>query len=229
MHINIFMLTKLKYTVPLELLEEANSNLPVDNFKVSINEPTGDFFYDPWIVKPEFKNTVWGRIMQTLPIEVGEARIINLTYGTCYQSHGDIDDRYHLNINSHYAYLVNLEAEKMYPLSTDGVWYEMDAGPRHSAVNFGYTKRTQLVVRKLLDKNSLTDPVHIKIFYAGSKPESARFVFDDVLSPWLNRANKKKVITSFEHNQTHAKLKIEKTSLTELQSLLPVGFQIEEL
>ncbi len=90
------MLTKLNYTVSADLLQEAANSLPSEDFKSSINSPTGSFFYDPWVIKPEFENTVWNKILSTLPFEVGEARIIVLSYGDCYQSHGDIDDRYHV-------------------------------------------------------------------------------------------------------------------------------------
>jgi hypothetical protein len=223
------MLTKLNYTVSVDLLQEAANSLPSEDFKSAINSPTGSFFYDPWVIKPEFKDTVWSKILSTLPFEVGEARIIVLSYGNCYQSHGDIDDRYHLNISGQYSYLMNLETETMYPLSADGVWYEMSAGSRHSAANFGYIKRIQFVVRKLLTRNTLTQPISIKVLYVGTDKDKVRFTFDDVISPWLNKANKKGVITDFNFAHNDVKFKIDEDNLKELENILPKDFEIEIL
>lgn len=223
------MLTKLPYTVPLDLLMEASETVP-DDGKCTINEPTGKFFYDPWTIKQEYKNTIWQELLNSLPFPIGEARIITLKYGTCYQSHSDIDDRYHINITSHYAYHVNLESNQLYPLHTDGYWYEFNAGVRHSSVNFGYTNRSQLVVRKLLNENTLTNAVAIQLKHTGTDKDSARFVFDDVVSPWLNSANKNGIISDFNFNNADGvKFNIEQTSITSLQDILPDCFTIKLL
>lgn len=220
------MLTKLHYTVPLDLLKEASTVLPADG-KHTINEPTGNFFYDPWQIKQEYKGTVWQKILDSLPFPVGEARIITLKYGTCYQSHSDIDDRFHINIASHYAYHVNLESNKLYPLDTDGCWYEFNAGIRHSSVNFGYTDRVQLVVRKLLGRNLLKDSVSIKLFYSGNDQDSVRFVFDDIISPWLNVANRVGMISNFSFNSLQqVEFNIERNAIPILQAILPEHFEI---
>ena len=223
------MITPLNYTVPIELLLKAATSIPSTEFKESINQPSGNFFYESWTVKPEFKDTVWDKILSTLPGELGEARIITLGYGCCYQSHADIDDRYHLNIASQYAYLINLQTDTMHPLSTDGIWYEMNAGSRHSAANFGYINRVQLVVRKLLTRNKLIDPIKIKMYYAGKDKDSVRFMFDDVLSPWLNKSNKRRIITNFSHEHNDVRFEIEKENLIELKNLLPEDFELEIL
>lgn len=223
------MLTKLNYTVSQKLLQEAEANLPSEDFRYTINEPTGNFFYDSWLIKKEFQGTVWQKILDTLPFTVGEARIIVLKNGSCYQSHGDIDDRYHLNICGQYSYIINLETEIMYPLSADGIWYEMDAGPRHSAANFGNQDRIQLVVRKLLTRNKLQNPVSIKMSYAGLDKHGVRFAFDDILSPWLNRANKLGLITDFSYDHNDVRFKLEKTKLNELENMLPKDFKVEIL
>lgn len=222
------MLTRLNYTVSQELLQAAITNLPSEDFRYTINEPSGDFFYEPWIVKKEFNESVWKKILDTLPFAVGEARIIVLKHGNCYQSHGDIDDRYHLNISGQYSYLINLETETMYPF-TDGIWYEMDAGPRHSAANFGNQDRIQLVVRKLLSKNNLKEPVSIKMYHEGTNKYGVRFAFDDILSPWLNRANKLGLISDFSYAHNDVRFKIEQSQLDNLTNLLPVDFKVEVL
>jgi hypothetical protein len=132
-----------------------------------------------------------------------------------------------LNICGQYSYLINLETETMYPLSTDGIWYEMDAGPRHSAANFGNQDRIQLVVRKLLSKNNLKEPVGIKMHHTGTNKYGVRFAFDDILSPWLNRANKLGLISDFSYAHNDVRFKIEHSQLDNLTNLLPVDFKVE--
>lgn len=223
------MFNSTNYKVSQSLLIKAMKSLPSSNKKSTINQPTGNFFYDPWIIKQEYKDTVWNEILESLPLSLGEARIIILKHGTCYQSHGDIDDRYHLNITGQYSYIINLEEETMFPQINDGTWYEMDAGPRHTAANFGNNDRVQLVVRKLLNRNSLDLPVTVKLSTLGNSQDGIRFMFDDILSPWLNRANKLKVITDFDHIDNHVIFKIEKDKLSEFKNLLPKNFNIELL
>jgi len=190
------MLTKLQYTVPIELLQEASDNVDMSQFRYALNEPTGDFFYDPWTIKKEYVGTVWEQILNTLPVDMGEARLIVLKYGNCYMSHSDIDDRYHLNVNGEYSFLVNIDTEEMFPQTLDGQWYLMDASPRHSAVNFGSVDRVQLVIRKLLNKCQLENYSTVTIKPIDKiKP---RFIFDDEISPWLSKMNKQQLMNNFK-------------------------------
>lgn len=223
------MITKLHYTVGNDILQDALLAVPEIEFKESINYPTGDFFYDPWQIKPEFRGTVWEKILSTLPVDIGEARIIILKGGVCYQSHGDIDDRYHLNIIGKYSYLINLDTQEMFPQRPDGCWYEMDAGPRHSAANFGNINRIQLVVRKLLNRNNILNPISIKLTYEGTNKDTARFIFDDTLSPWLNKSNKLGIINNFSYSHNLVKFNLESTYLDNLISILPNDFKLEIL
>jgi hypothetical protein len=131
------MLERLGYKVPIELISKALLELPSEEFRYSINNPTGRFFYDPWIIKQDLIGSVWDQILKTLPFPVGEARIAILKFGTCYQSHADIDDRYHLNLQGESSYLIDIDNNKLHKLNTDGFWYLMDAGRLHSATNFG--------------------------------------------------------------------------------------------
>jgi hypothetical protein len=63
----------------------------------------------------------------------------------------------------------------------------MNAGFRHSAVNFGSIPRIQLVVRQLLP-NSLVNGTKITVMENDNVPEkNTRYVLDDILSPYLNR------------------------------------------
>ena len=89
------MLSKTNHTVDISLFQEACDQLPSRDMKTTINCPTGNFFYDAWKLKEEFKGTVWETLYNSLPVAKGEARIIILDPAHCYQTHADIDDRYH--------------------------------------------------------------------------------------------------------------------------------------
>jgi hypothetical protein len=223
------MITKLHYTVSAELLQQAADNIALVDFKTTINEPSGKFFYDPWTIRSEYKNTVWEEILKTLPVEIGEARIINLEPASCYQSHSDIDDRYHLNITGEECYLVDISDKQLHKLSTDGIWYSMDAGKLHSATNFGRTRRIQLVVRKLLTNSNLVDPVTVRITSVDLSADDARFLFDQTASSWLNYANKKQIISNFKFSQSKVEFDIERHYITNLQNMLTKEFNLEIL
>lgn len=195
-----------------------------ENVKTAINEPTGSFFYDPWVLKEEFKNTIWEKLLHPLGNNIGEARIIKLENGTCYLKHADIDDRYHLNISGENSYLIDLDQRKMYETTIDGIWYEMDAGIPHTAMNAGGYPRLQLVVRKILQDNKIIDPVNVTV--EGTEFD-ARYVFDEVYSPWLNRANKKGIISKFTYVGNKVKFVIEKKYADELMQVTPKNFKLD--
>jgi len=191
--------------------------------KTTLNYPSDDFFYDPWFVKEEFKNTAVDQILKTLPFAIGEARIIVLNSEQCYTKHADIDDRYHLNLSGDEGYLIDLESKKMYHLVQDNTWYQMNAGILHTAASFGEHPRIQLVVRKLLIRNKLTCPVNVSILLQGNNP---RYHFDNTLSPWLNYANKAGTITNFKVIDQGCNFDVDDISLKELLNLVPKQFQL---
>lgn len=217
------MLQETPYRAPTDKILAA-TELFDEAKKYDLTEPTGDFFYDPWILKPEYENTVWEDIWCSLPIDCGQARVIVLEGGSGYYQHADIDDRYHLNLKGDSAYLIDLENEVMHKCELDGVWYEMDAGRLHSAASFGKDNRVQLVVRKLLERNNLKEPVSAYIRVTGDK---ARYNFDNALSPWLNKANKRKIINNFERNGASIYFDIEKKFVEELIQNTPIEFKLE--
>lgn len=133
------MLTRTEYKIdvsPSEIEEELYK-LPRDDFRFTLNRPSGNFLYDPWIIKDGYRNSIWARLLSILPSDIGEARVIILDNGQCYQSHGDIDNRYHLNLTGSHSYAINLETNTIFEMINDGYWYNFDAGLRHSAANFG--------------------------------------------------------------------------------------------
>jgi hypothetical protein len=220
------MLTKTDYTVNSSLFQEACNSLPKQGMKTTINQPTGDFFYDPWVLKDEYIGTVWETLYNALPVSKGEARIIILDPAHCYQIHADIDDRFHLNILGEECYLIDLVREQLFRLEQDGVWYDMDAGFLHTAANFGRRCRVQLVVRKLLKTNNLEDPVEVSLSTTISNTDDARFLFDNTLSPWLNEANKLGYITNFSYSSPFVKFDVEQDKLDSLKNILPKEFKL---
>jgi len=220
------MLTPTNHTVDTELFQEACNHLPKGAMKTSINQPTGDFFYDPWILKDEYKGTVWETLYNSLPVIKGEARIIILDPNQCYQRHADIDDRYHLNILGENCYLIDLVRDTMYPLEQDGIWYDMDASFLHTAANFGRKARVQLVVRKLLKKNQLVNPINIGLTTTMTNADHARHIFDNTVSPWLNEANKAGYIDNFSYSSVVVKFSIEQDKIDSLKHILPAEFII---
>jgi hypothetical protein len=217
--VNIAMLVKTPYVAP--------ANIKFDLFKIGkhdLTQPTGDFFYDPWVLKAEYVGTVWEDIWRSLPINTGQARIIVLESPGCYTQHADIDDRYHLNLFGDEEYLIDLESQQMYKLKRDNIWYEMDAGKLHTAISIGEHMRMQLVVRKLLTFNNLTDPVNVTITVGGKNP---RYWFDNKISPWLNRANKRAIINRFVQDTSSVCFDIERNYLQELEQIIPEEFTYE--
>lgn len=217
------MLVKTSNTVLNNIINAAlEDSLSVG--KESINMPSGDFFYDPWIIKPEYNGTSWETLLNALPNNIGEARIIVMESPSCYTRHTDIDDRYHLNLSGDDSYLINLQNNDMHRLSCDGIWYEMDAGLPHTAINIGKHNRVQLVVRKLLTRNALNDSVSVSITAGGPNP---RYNFDNTLSVWLNRAVKTNIVDNFKQTEAGVCFDVERNNISELKNIIPREFKIE--
>ena len=219
------MITRLDYKVPDTVFQQLRDQIPNFHHRLDINTQTGNFFYDGWVISDEFKNTVWEEALACLPFAVGEARLMKLEPGTAYYSHADIDDRYHLNITGSKSFLVDLDENKLHTVDNDGYWYEMNAGIRHSAVNFGNQTRIQLVVRKLLQKNNLTEPVPVNISVENGRHDF-RYVFDDVFSPLISRFVKDGLISDFSTINNEVTFKVEKSHLTILEEASPEGFKV---
>lgn len=219
------MITATDYAISSDILQEAIKSIPHIDFKLPLNETTEDFFYTPWQIKKEYKGTVWDKVLQGLPELQGEARLIKLDPGTCYYAHADIDDRWHLSLQAEHAFLIDIKQQQMYELNVDGKWYNFDATDIHSAANFGNIPRVQLVVRKLLEKNNISDPVNVEIVLKEYRHDF-RYVFDHTVSPWLNSANKKGWLTDFKRTDNTVKFAVTEQQLNSLYSILPEGFQL---
>lgn len=220
------MILQTDIKIDEELLHDINSASVDLKFKLPVNKPTGDFFYDPWIIKDEYKNTVWEKLLSYLPSHIGEARLIKLAPGECYRSHADIDDRYHFNIKGEKSFIIYTELNTIYPQEQTQYWNVMDAGEVHSAVNTGRIDRVQFVVRKLLTQNKLVDPITVKVLLIRDVYDW-RYRFDATTSTWLNKANKAGIITNFKWDGTQVLFDVEKNSLQDLKDNLDEVFDIE--
>jgi hypothetical protein len=135
--------------------------------------------------------------------------------------------RWHLNLQSEFGFICDLEDLKMHKLSTDGCWYSMDAGKKHTASNFGSIDRVQLVVRQLLSKNQLVDAVPVKIVMKVNSVDF-RYQFDNTISSWLNTANKNSIINNFKFVNDTVSFNVERNNLESLKSVVPNIFEILE-
>ena len=220
------MLASTHYTVSDTLLQQAILEIPEFETSIDLNYRTGNFFSDQWLVSDRFENTVWEEILNSLPTDIGQARLIKLKPEECYRSHADIDDRYHLSIISDNAYLVDLDDNAMYPTVVDGRWYLMDAGKRHSAINFSGQTRVQLVIRQLLIPGKIENPQTVKLSLDKHIP-NFRYVFDDTLSPWLNKINKQGQLNNFQMiSESDVSFVIDKGCVSELVNICPLEFKI---
>ena len=220
------MLSKTQFTVPLKIFNIAKDSIPSIGSKLSLNQPTGDFFYDTWEIKSEFKNTVWEEVLDSLPLEKGEARLIELAPQQTYSSHADIDDRWHLALSGDQSYLIDLDEMKIHKTDPNGDWYYMDAGRIHSAANFGGHSRIQLVVRKLLLKNNIDNSVQVTINPAGDTTWH-RHNFDLIFSPWLNRANKAGDISHFNFQGNSIRFNINPSVLEYFKNIVTTDFKVD--
>jgi hypothetical protein len=220
------MIVDTPWSCSLDLIESALANTLVDGDSITLNEPTGNFFYDEWKIKQEFKDTAWHLILNSLPCTLGQARIIKLIPGESYQAHADIDNRWHLNLTGIQSFLIDLDSKHMYDCKRDAKWYYMDAGKIHAATNYGPTPRLQLVVRELLKKpTSPNNLVTVSIEPAGNQ-NSFRYKFDNLISPWLNRMNQSGNIADFSYSTSTVEFKLEKECLSELTGLITSDYKL---
>ena len=61
-----------------------------------------------------------------------------------------------------------------------GIWYDMNAGRRHTAAHFGSEDRVQLVVRQLLPAPLIVNPKEVSITLKQVVVDR-RFIFDDII------------------------------------------------
>lgn len=188
------MLSKLSKKFNLSDIVDQVKNL--GNFKrVELNYPSGNFFTDKWIIKPEFINTPIGNVLEHFN-DIGQARLLCLESGESYTAHTDPDDRIHLAITTNeYSFLVDINDSVLYHLPADGeVWY-MDTSKTHVATNWGPTSRIHLNIRVLLPKFDPTKKgIHLKIENGDFSWKQDSYI---ELMGFINKQIKAKSITGF--------------------------------
>ena len=218
--VNIGMLTKMLTKTGITHSSKEIYNL-VKHFgpgKNILNKQTGDFFYDEWEVLPEYKDTSLEGLLSKIG-KVGQARVNVLKPGECFFAHADIDDRFHLALDSEYSFLTDIIGAKLYCVGDDNV-YEMDAGRLHSASNYGYKNRYQLVIRKLLNRIDLQEPAVVTCMALQPTPYNLRYLFDCSFSCLLNKFNKLGVMTNFQKiSDTSIKFDVEYEFVQEVLKL----------
>ncbi|HBY66921.1 MAG TPA: hypothetical protein DEG69_03610 [Flavobacteriaceae bacterium] len=213
--------TKINYKEIYDLVK----NLPTG--KNVLTKPRGDFFYDPHILDEQYKGTEIEKVLDLIPMH-GEARVIVMEPGQSYSAHADVDDRWHLTLDADESYLVDRKNQKMYKLVADGTLYLMDSGRLHTASNYGYKPRYQLVIRKRLKGRILDNPVYFNLTLI-DPPYNARYLFDKSFSILLNRLEKEEKITNFKKiSDKEIEFVIESEQITRIKELQrSCGFKFE--
>lgn len=213
------MIEKTSLIFPINPIIEQTKQLNLDG-RLLLNEPTGAFFGDPWVVKSEFKDTPIGDVLFSLG-DTGEARLMKLNYGETYTAHADPDDRFHLSIITNpYAYLVDLDEKQLYHLPPDGRIWRMDTSRVHIAANFGSTERIHLNVRCLLPKYK-GNGIRINI-----ESDQFNWKFESYIEimPFINRECKLGRITGFDCVSDKEIL----INITDEDALTPIVNRLEE-
>lgn len=155
-----------------------------------LNRPAGHWLYDPYVISNEWKGSEFEKLLESIPIPIGEARLMKLGFGKCYSAHADVDDRLHVNlISNDQSYLIDLTESKMYKLIPDGKLYKMNGGKIHTAVNFGSTDRIQLVIRIPLIKYT-KDNFITRVIEFQDPAFNLRYMLDNTISSYINYAIK---------------------------------------
>lgn len=182
------MLDKTDFYYPIQKMVDYLPLIDWDNDgRASITVPTGHWLYEPYKLAVRFQGTPFAKFLDIIPFEYGEVRLMKMSPGTCYRAHADIDDRLHINLTANeHCHLIDLNANRMYPIKSDGYVYKMDGSRIHTAVNFGSTDRVQLVLRVPLKMYDVEDGIYCSIKFI-DPPHDLRYQLDQHISPLLNQ------------------------------------------
>ena len=191
-----------------------------DMFKLDLNLPTGNFYYDPWQLKPQYEHTEVARVLDLLA-PVGQVKIVSIPPGQCYLAHSDVEDRYHVTLQSEHSYVLDITQQQSYECRVDNRVYLMNTAQLHTVMNAGYVPRIQLVIRRLLTRHTLQDPIHIHI-EATEAPHNLRQQWDNHILVWCNLAHKQGIMTDFDpmNSEARVQFRMESDHLDSLRSVL---------
>ena len=187
------MLTLMPLNVDIDPIIEQVESLNFEK-RLILNYTDGKLLNGPYKTKPEFVGTPLGNVLELLG-NPGEARLLKLESAESYTAHADPDDRIHLAITTNpYAYLIDLENNKLFHLPVDGQIWFMDTGLMHVAANFGGRSRIHLNIRIALP-NFKSPGFSLKLSGGDYDWKQESYT---VLMSFFNRAVKDKIITGFE-------------------------------
>ena len=168
---------------------------------ISIHTHTDDFYYGERHLLPQYKNTELERLWNTLD-RPGECQVMVMDSGRCYRSHCDVDNRWQFALSSDESFIVDIENQHLWPTRADGRLYYLNTTFPHSAANFSYSPRFQLIFRQRLQRNCLINPVKIWMHHASSDTEHknhSRYCWDKRVQSWLNcNINQTHTVDCFE-------------------------------
>lgn len=228
------MLKKTDLQVDIQPLQNILGTITWDEKgRCCLNKATGNWLYDPYILYDKWKGTPFEQVLNSIPYNIGEARLMKLDPQDCYRAHSDADDRLHINILSNeYSYLIDLDDNTMFNLKEDGYLYYMDGSKMHTAVNFGPTPRIQLVIRVLLNRCQRPDHVRTNFTFVDA-PYNLRYLIDRRISPFINKYAKTGEIGFFDlvsPNSLYFEITPKALSHIELQAkLLNLKTKIERI
>jgi hypothetical protein len=100
------------------------------------------------------------------------------------------------------SYLIDIEKNNLFPTLVDNTVWFLETSTKHTAANFGTVPRVQLVIRKLLNKNSLRHPVPVHLHLQSEDKHfknATRYNFDVMVQSFINTGiNKNKTIDQFK-------------------------------
>jgi hypothetical protein len=203
----------------LFLLDPSN-NIPCSN------DSKGDRYYREMELFDKYKGTVVERYVKSLNRKLSKVCVIIQEPGDTYPIHADIDDRFHLNLQSDNAYFIDFKTNISIPIETDRKVYLMNTGGLHSAVNFGLKRRLQIGATISLEYHNLKSPMSVNIHYNG-KNKNYDYFYNFYVMPWLNLANKNKLINNYvKPKDSNLFVDIEEEQLESLKNAAGDNFEI---
>lgn len=172
-----------------------------NSFPLQMHTTNNNFFYGERQLLDRYKGTEFERLWNSLE-SPGEAQIQVLDRGRCYIGHCDVDDRYHITLFGNNSYLIDIEKNNLFPTEIDNTVWFLETSTKHTAANFGTVPRVQLVIRKLLNKNKLKNPIPVFLHLQSEDTHfknAARYKFDTMVQSFINIGiNKNKTVDQFK-------------------------------
>ena len=145
------LVKKSSHVIDLYMLREAIYNIPVDYKFNQISLQMQEGSKNPWyetcgritenedkfnLIIPELKGTYIEEMLQLLPFKPIRARLLDMSYRSCYSIHRDPCPRYHIAvITNSFARFIFVEKERIFHIPADSYLYWTDTREEHTAIN----------------------------------------------------------------------------------------------